>query len=166
MEKTKKGKAQWYFLIFVIIIYIILFFINAGYFNKSLSFFIEMLKKIIPSFFIVFVFMIFINYFVTPKLIAKHFKEKSIRKWFFAVIGGIISTGPPFLWYPLLKEAKEKGVSYGIIACFIYVRSIKIPYIPILILYFGIKYTLILSFLIIIMSVIHGIIINKILEEK
>ena len=166
MAKSKKNKRKWYFLIAVIIFYFILFLVNKKYFIKSGTFFINILKTIIPSFIIVFILLIIINYFITSKHIVKYFKEKSIKKWFFVLIGSIISTGPPFIWYPLLKEAKEKGVSYGIIACFIYARSIKIHFLPIIVLYFGIRYTLILTTLIIIMAVVQGVLIDKIMKKE
>jgi uncharacterized membrane protein YraQ (UPF0718 family) len=106
------------------------------------------------------------NYFVTPEFVIRHFKEKKIKKWFFVIIGGILSTGPIYVWYPLLANLKDKGLNYGLIACFLYNRAIKIPLLPVAIFYFGWKYILILSFVMIFMSVIQGIIINKLTEEK
>jgi len=58
------------------------------------------------------------NYFITPERIIRYIEGKGIKKWFFAVIGGVLSSGPIYMWYPLLADLKEKGISNGLIACF------------------------------------------------
>ncbi len=68
------------------------------------------------------------------------------------------------MWYPLLADLKNKGLSYGFIACFLYNRAIKIPLIPLAIAYFSWQYILILSFTMIIMSVVQGILIDKLIK--
>ena len=164
---SEKSRASWYFLLGTIIIYIILFLLNRESFIVSGGFFLKILKTIIPVFIIVFVLMSLMNYFVTAKTVTKHLGEKSkIKGWFFAVIAGIISHGPIYMWYPLLAEAKEKGVRNGLLSCFLYNRAIKIPLLPIIILYFGIKYVLILTIVMIIMSIVQGIILEKIVGKE
>lgn len=105
------------------------------------------------------------NYFITPKLVTKYFKESGIKKWIFVTVGGILSTGPIYMWYPLLAELKEKGVTYGSIATFLYSRAIKIPLFPVIIFYFGFKYVVILTVIMISVSIIQGLIINKIVKS-
>ncbi len=162
----KKNNFKWYFLITILILYLILFFINYQAFNTSVLFFVELLKKIIPSLALVFVLLFLIDYFIEQNSITKHLKNNSVKKWFYTLIAATFASGPPFLWYPLLKDLNKKGVSYGIISCFLYSRSIKIPYLPLLIFYFGIKYTLILSITMLIVSVIQGLIIDKLIKEN
>ena len=164
--RFKEINKAWYFLTAVAVIYAVVFFINKNSFFTAGNFFIKILKTIIPVFILVFILMTIINYFVTKKTIIKHFGEKSVKAWFFAVVGGIISHGPIYMWYPLMSDAKEKGVNYGLISCFLYNRAIKIPLLPVIIFYFGIKYVLILLIVMIIMSVAQGIIINKIFEDE
>lgn len=165
-NKLRKISGSWHFLISIILIYFFLFIFKQDLFFLSISFFYKIFLKIIPIFILVFVLMALTNYFVTPKIIIKYLKEKGIKKWFFAVIGGILSTGPIYMWYPLLANLKNKGLSYGFIACFLYNRAIKIPLLPIAFFYFGWKYIILLSFVMIIISVIQGIIINKLLGVK
>ncbi len=162
----KKISGSWYFLIVIILIYLFLLIFNFNLFSATLNFFYNILLKIIPIIILVFVLMIIFNYFITPKFMLKHFKSKGIKKWFFVIIGGILSTGPIYMWYPLLADLKQKGLSYGLIACFLYNRAIKIPLLAIAIFYFGWRYILILTFVMIFMSIIQGIIINKIIKEK
>jgi len=84
----------------------------------------------------------------------------------FVIIGGMLSTGPIYMWYPLLADLRNRGLNYGLIACFLYNRAIKIPLLPIAIFYFGWKYIIILSFVMIFISIIQGILINKLLNVE
>jgi uncharacterized membrane protein YraQ (UPF0718 family) len=162
----KQISGSWYFLLVVVLAYVILFFINQELFLSSLNFFSNILIKIIPIFVLVFILMSLANYFFTPQFISKHLGEKGIRKWIFIIIGGILSTGAIYMWYPFLADLKTKGLSYGLISCFLYNKAIKIPLLPLMIFYFSWKYVLILSFVMIFISVIQGIVINKFMESK
>ena len=164
MKKRIQGK--WYFLIIVILAYLFLLFFNRELFYSCISFFQNILLKIIPIFIAVFILMVFTNYFITQEFIIKHTRKRGVKKWFFIIIGGILSSGPIYMWYPLLADLKSKGLSYGFIACFLYNRAIKIPLLPLIILYFGWKFVIILSLTMIAASVIQGIIINKIDIKK
>lgn len=162
-NRSKKARGILYFLIAVISVYIILAFINFNLFLSSLKFFCNLIIQIVPILILVFILMVIANYFITPKFITKHFREPGIKKWIFIIIGGILSTGPIFMWYPLLAELKEKGIGYGYLATFLYNRAIKIPLLPIAIFYFGLKYIIVLTVVMIFVSIIQGIIINRIL---
>ena len=161
----KKISGFWYFLFVVIVSYIFLFIYDSELFYLCLVFFSNILIKILPIFVLVFVLMTLANYFITPKFILKHIRERGIKKWIFVIIGGILSTGPIYMWYPLLADLHSKGLGYGLIACFLYNRAIKIPLLPVMILYFSIQYIIILTFVMVFISVIQGIIINKLMEE-
>ena len=63
MKKRIQGK--WYFLIIVIITYIFLLIFNKDLFNSGISFFGELVLKILSMFGTVFVLMVFTNYFIT-----------------------------------------------------------------------------------------------------
>ncbi len=95
-------------------------------------------------------------------LVNKHLSKSSgMKRWFIAILGGLISTGPIYMWFPMLREMKDNGVSYGFIACFLYNRAVKPPLIPVMIFYFGLKFTLVLGFVMIFMSIIQGILFEK-----
>ena len=165
-NKLKQISGSWYFLIVMLILYLIIFFIKRNLFFLSMIFFYNILLKVIPIFILVFVLMSLTNYFVTPKFVMKHLGEKGVKKWLLIIIGGILSTGPIYMWYPLLANLKNKGLSYGLISCFLYNRSIKIHLLPIAIFYFSWKYILILSIVMVFASIFQGIIINKLMEIK
>ena len=165
-NKLKQIPGSWYFLIIILVGYLFLFFIRKDLFSLSMNFFYSILLKIIPVFILVFILMAITNYLLTPKFVMKHLKEKGIKKWLYIVIGGILSTGPIYMWYPLLANLRSKGLDYGLIACFLYNRAIKIPLLPLAVIYFSWQYILVLSFVMIFASIVQGIFINKLMEVK
>ncbi len=165
-NKLKQISGSWYFLIIILLIYFGLFIFRQDLFSSGINFFYKILLKIIPVFILVFVLMSLTNYFVTPKFVAKHLAEKGIRKWFYVIVGGILSTGPIYMWYPLLAELQKKGLSYGLIACFLYNRAIKIPLLPLMMFYFNWNYVLVLFLVMVCVSIFQGVLINKLMEAK
>jgi len=162
---TEQSKSGWYFLIGVIILYLIISLINLNYTKNSILFFINLLTTIIPIIFLVFILMTLTNYFISPERLIKYIgREAGIKKYFLIVLGGIISTGPIYMWYPLLSDLHEKGLSYGLIACFLYNRSIKIPLIPLMVFYFNLTYVLILGGVMVLVSIIEIFIVDKIMK--
>jgi uncharacterized membrane protein YraQ (UPF0718 family) len=177
-EKQKKGEDneikgkvemshnQWYFPLSVIILSIIIFLVNPVSFEPSLQFFLSILEKIIPIIFLVFVLMFLVNLLISPKQLVKYLGKESKSKlgWPVAVITGIISTGPIYMWYPLLSDLQTKGVRNAFIATFLYNRSIKPALIPLIIFYFGINFTIVLTIVMIIASIFQGLLVEKILR--
>ena len=58
---------------------------------------------------------------------------------------GIISMGPVYAWYPLLKELREKGAANSLMAIFINSRAVKPFLLPVMISYFGVRYVMVLT---------------------
>lgn len=163
ITKLKQLSFDKQFLILVGALYLALFVLYTDIFYQSLGFSGEMFLKIIPAFALVFVLMALVNYFVTRKWVLKHLGGKGVKKWIFAIVGGIISTGPIYVWYPLLRELKEKGASDGLLACFLYNRPVKLPLLPVAIYYFGWPFILILVSVMVVVSVFQGKLMDKIL---
>lgn len=158
----KKIDAGAVFLLFVLVAYLAAAFIDAAAVKESVLFFLSILKKIVFIFILIFVLMVLTNYFIKPKKLAKYLGENAGAKgWVISIIGGIISTGAIYMWYPLLKELKKKGMKTSYIAAFLYNRAIKLHLLPLLILYFGLVYTIVLTIVMIIISIFQGIIVEK-----
>jgi len=164
--KLKQIPGSWKFCIIVLVAYISLHFIKQDLFLTSTHIFLEILLKIIPIFVLIFLLMIITNYYITPEFVMKHLSEGGVKKWFYVIIGGMLSTGPIYMWYPLLADLRKKGLNYGLIACFLYNRAIKLPLIPVAIFYFGLSYIVILSIVMIIVSVVQGAMINLIMKVE
>jgi len=162
--KKEKEKRRWnslYFLGIVIIIYLFLFCLNFENASNSLRASTNILFKLLPVLFLVVFLMGLLNYFLKPKAISKYLgKGSGFRGWILAVLAGIISHGPIYVWYPLLKDLRKQGMRQGLAAVFLYNRAIKIPLLPVLVYYFGIAFTVILLAFTVIASIIEGKIIE------
>ncbi len=156
----------WHFFLLMSVIYLGLFIFFPSFFNKCFIFFKQTFLNILPIFLIIFVLMIFTNRYVDSKFVMRHMRGSKIKSWLYALIGGILSTGPVYMWYPLLKDLKENGVSNGEIACFLYSRAIKPALLPLLILYFGLKYAIVLTLVMIFLSLLQGVLITYLTKEK
>jgi uncharacterized membrane protein YraQ (UPF0718 family) len=165
-NKLKQIPGSWYFLIIMVFTYLILLTMEQNLFLSSIKFFYKIVLKMVPIFILVFILMTLSNYFITPNFIMKHLRERKIKKWFFIILGGILSSGPIYMWYPLLADLRTKGLDYGLIACFLYNRAIKIPMLPLMIFYFSLKYVIVLTIVMVFVSIIQGIMINKLMEIK
>jgi len=166
-EKRKQGKGGWYFLLIIIALYIILLIINPGKTLLSFKFFFSLLIKIIPTLAFIILLMGFINYFIPPKKLKQWLSHGTGAKaWIIAIIAGIVSSGPIYLWYPFLAELRRSGVRNSLIAAFLYNRAVKIPLLPMIIMYFGLAYTIVLTIVMIVFSVFNGLIVEKIIAKK
>jgi uncharacterized membrane protein YraQ (UPF0718 family) len=106
-----------------------------------------------------------INYIVNPKTIYRYVgKESGIKGWLLTVSAGILSHGPIYIWYPLLKDLRNHGMNIGLIAVFLYNRAIKIPLLPLMIYYFGLIFVVVLAIYMIIASVIQGKFVDMVVE--
>ncbi len=163
----EKIGSQWIFLILVVFLYLILCFFNLSLVKESLVGFTDLFLKIIPAFvvvfFLMFVFSLFFDSKKTSELIGR---QAGIKGWLIAIIGGIISMGPIYMWYPLLADLREKGMRNAFIVVFLYNRAVKIPLLPMMIYYFGLPFVVILTFYMILFSIINGILVGKIVKQN
>jgi uncharacterized membrane protein YraQ (UPF0718 family) len=155
------------FLILVEIFYLALAFMFPQKIMQALFFASEILKKILPILIFVLLLMTVINIFFKPKNVKKILgKGVGFQKWLIAIGAGIFSFGPMYLWYPMLKSLKEKGASNSFLAAFLYNRSIKPTLLPLMAAYFDLKYVLILTFLMIVVSIMQGLIFELIKSKS
>ncbi|MBN2042405.1 MAG: hypothetical protein JW754_01215 [Candidatus Aenigmarchaeota archaeon] len=163
----KRIGPGWIFLLIVIFLYGAASLVNYVVFIESLAAFWNLVLSVVPVVILVFALVFLANLWVTPGRIMKYLGKGSGRKgWVISIAGGILSTGPIYMWYPLLKDLKSRGMKNSLISVFLYNRSLKIPLLPMMIFYFGWAFTIILSAYMIIFSVFNGIIVEKIVGDK
>ncbi|MBW2976889.1 hypothetical protein KY347_05575 [Candidatus Woesearchaeota archaeon] len=166
LQKSEQSPAGWIFLLISIVIFAAACLIKPSLFLPSVAFAFKIIEKLILIFILVFVLMVVTNYFVSPQKLVKYFgSKKSIKGWLIAIAAGILSSGPIYMWYPLLSDLQKQGVEYGFIAAFLYNRAVKIPLLPVMILYFGLNYVIVLTAVMVFISVLQGLAINLIMEE-
>jgi len=159
IEKVEVGEA---FLFLVVMGYVILGIFDFALLTDVLTVLIRLIVRIAPILLIVFVVMFLANLFFENKSVSRFLgKGSGFRGWMIAVVGGIVSSGPIYMWYPLLGDLKEKGMKDSLIATFLYNRAVKIPLLLLMVHYFGWDFTLTLSIYMILFSVVNGVIVQR-----
>lgn len=163
----EKISGKWIFLIIVVVIYVFLLIINLNAFERVFIQFFQIIWKILPVFVLVFGLMFLSNLLLDAKKVIKYIGESAgVKGWIISIITGILSAGPIYMWYPLLSDLKDKGMKDAFITTFLYNRAVKIPLLPMMIYYFGFAFTIVLTFYMILFSVINGLIVHKFLNFK
>ena len=123
--------------------------------------------KIFPILLAVFFLTALLNTFIRPKSVAKHLGTGSrTRGWLIALLGGVLSHGPGYVWYPMLSDLRTHGARDGLVVAFFYARAIKLPWLPVMVSYFGLTFTFVLCFYILAGAWLQGIIADKLLSVK
>ena len=162
MKKRNGAKYNGlYFLGTIVFIYFLLFLYHPKNIEKSLTVSADALIQILPSLLLIIILMGIMNYFVNPRTVSKYVgKGSGMKGWFLAIFTGILSHGPVYAWYPLLRDLRDQGMKSGLIAVFLYNRAIKIPMLPLMIYYFGTRFVLIFISYIVVASIVQGWIIQ------
>ncbi len=149
------------FILLVFCLYLIIGIFNKNLTLKALSNTGQMLIKISPIFILIFIVMLIINVFLKIEKIKQHLGDDSNWKtWIYTIIAGVLISGPPYILFPMLKNLKDGGMKNSLIAIFLYNRNVKIPFIPVMIFYFGLPFTVIISIYIVIFSIFNGLLIG------
>jgi len=162
----KRKLGGWLFLAVVILAHGATALVEPGLARKALASFVAMLGEVAPVLILVFVLMFLAERFLTPARTRAWLGHGSgLRGWMLAVMAGVISTGPVYTWYALLAELREKGMRTALVAVVLYARAIKLPLLPLLAHYFGLRYMLVLSLLIAVFSILNGLLMERLLRH-
>lgn len=130
----------------------------------------KMLVKLMPVMGFVFTVNALVSTFIPPDWIGRHLGESSGWQGWVLVLGvSMVIPGSPFIVYPLLHELIQKGLKKSLAAVFLYNRTVKITFLPAMTLYFGFRYTVVLSVFILAAAILNGIIVgnlSKIPQEQ
>ncbi len=166
---SKKKESIWsiyYFLLLVVLIYLITFLFAPARTFTALHFSLEMLKRLLPILALVSCFMFLNNLLIKPGWVKNHVGEGSGWKGvLIAVVGGIVSMGPVYVWYGFLADLQKKGMRTSLVASFLYARSIKPQLLPLMVYYFGWLYTFVLVVYLVIFSVLNGFVTGKMMRN-
>jgi len=162
---TEKVGVSGVFLFSVVVAYVIVGFVDFESFRSALPMLGRFVVRIFPVLVVVFGVMFVTNLFFEGKSIVTFLEKGSgLRGWIVAISGGIISSGPIYMWYPLLGDLKERGMKNSLIAAFLYNRAIKIPLLPMMIYYFGWHFTVALSIYMVIFSIVNGVLVQRLTQ--
>ena len=158
-------RVGWALLGITVLLYIVTASVDASVALISIQNSFSIFKSIVPILLVVLLLMAFLNTFVNSKSIAKHIaKDSGIKGWVIAIVAGVISHGSSTIWYPILSDLLKNGAKKGLIVAFFYARAIKLPWLPVMVSYFGFTFTLLLSFYILLAAYLQGVIADKIAD--
>jgi uncharacterized membrane protein YraQ (UPF0718 family) len=154
------------FFFLVLIAYGILAVYDSNRLENALSTLAGLTARIAPVLLLVFGVMFLTNLFFESNRVIRFLGAGSgLRGWMLAIAGGIVSSGPIYMWYPLLGDLKEKGMKDSLIAAFLYNRAVKIPLLPMMVYYFGWTFALVLSIYMVLFSVADGVLVQSLVRE-
>ncbi|QYZ79461.1 hypothetical protein E2N92_08490 [Methanofollis formosanus] len=168
MNPEQKGKISPYpalFLAVVLLVYAVVFILDPDLAARSLARFAALLRQVIPALVLVFLLLFAVDLFLTPKRVAGALgREAGARGWLIATVVGVVSTGPVYLWFPLLADLRKNGMRPALAAAFLYCRSVKLPLVPLMVYYFGWLYTAVLTVFMLGFSVVVGLATERVEE--
>jgi len=158
------GRVKFMFL--MIAVYGVVALLDPAAVLSALKYFRTIFLEVIPVLALVFVILFLTNAFLDPARIRKHLGADSGAKgWLYAIIGGIVITGPPYILYPMLGDLQKHGARNALIAAMLYNRNVKIHFLPAMVYYFGIRYTVVLSVYIILFSMLNGKVLELLVKK-
>jgi uncharacterized membrane protein YraQ (UPF0718 family) len=167
MSSERKGirrvSGGWLFLLLTLALYIALLPFHPAFVQASLARFLKLGTDLLPILGLVFLFLWLFNLLgnLQQKAARLTSRDSGLRGWLLAVGLGVLSHGPIYPWYPLLRELMRKGARPALVAAFLYARSIKLPWLPVMAHYFGTEYMVVLTSLMLLLSPLHGWLVER-----
>ncbi|MFW6013974.1 MAG: hypothetical protein ACOCZQ_00700 [Nanoarchaeota archaeon] len=150
------------FVSVVAVFYLLFFFFDHGSALKAVQETLKMFWRVIPALVFVMIVMFLLNLYVTPeKIRALLGNTTGLKKWSISIVSGVLSMGPIYMWYPILRDLEKKGATRGFLAAFLYGRSVKPFLMPMMVFYFGILFTVLWTFFILITAYLQGLLFDR-----
>ncbi len=150
INPKKSGQGQdlriWIFPGCIVLIYAAVFPAAPGNVAAALHASLHISGQMALPLAIAFVIILLLNLLLNPSMISRFLGKKAgLRGIVLSSGAGILSMGPIYAWYPFVKTLREKGVSNFHTANFLSNRSVKPAMIPVMIVYFGWRFTLVFT---------------------
>ena len=145
-SNTNRNRLQWRFPISMGAVYLASYFLAPDRNASALMASGNILKQMALPLLLAFVMMIVLNRFISPAHVSRFLGSRvGIKGVFFSSVAGILSMGPVYAWLPFLAAIQEKGASDFHVAIFLSSRAVKPVLLPLMIGYFGWRFSLILT---------------------
>ena len=172
-RNREKGKgAKWFrhpilFPAAVLAVYLILLIVVPEKGSLAFESCGSILRALVVPLCLVFAVMVVFNLVLKPAQIVRLLGGGSgLKGRLLAVGAGIISMGPIYAWYPLLKDLKEKGAASSLLAVFLYNRAVKPFLLPVMIAYFGWLFVVVLTGLTVLASLAVGHVVGVFVKQR
>lgn len=166
-DKSKKRLVRWAFVLLSVSLYGLVYVTapDKAFFALKTSF--RVICRITIPLLIAFTIKFFINLYISPRQMQKLLAGGlGIKGVIFSSLAGILSMGPIFAWYPLLKDFREKGMHDLYLANFLTTRAVKPFLLPVMIYYFGWLFSIVLNIMILLFSPLVAFLTSLLSEKK
>lgn len=137
VQAGNEGKP-WLFPLVICGLYMIGYGLAPGSTGKAMHICAVMFKQLAIPVSVALVMMVVLNRYLSPAVVTQFLgKHSGVKGVVLSSCAGILSMGPVYAWYPLLKTMREKGASTFHIVNFIGNRSVKPVLLPVLVGYWG-----------------------------
>ena len=169
-EKIPQGRSLfriWCFPACVVAAYLILLVVTPDRAKIALQGTGRMLFQITLPLLLAFGVMFLQNLFISPAHVSRFLGQGTGCKgvWLSA-LAGIISMGPIFTWYPFLKSLRNKGASDFHLANFLSHRAVKPVLLPMMIIYFGWRFSLVFTVLCILNAMLTAVTVGLLGRDR
>ena len=116
---------------------------------------------------VAFIVMFLLNLLVKPAHVSRLAgRGAGIKGVVLSTAAGILSMGPIYAWYPLLKSLREKGASDFHLTNFLSNRAVKPFLLPLMVFYFGWVFTLALTVLTVLGALVVAAVVGLVAGSK
>jgi uncharacterized membrane protein YraQ (UPF0718 family) len=158
--------AGWLFLLCVVALLSVVALIDADLVVETLKQAWTLMLKLAPLFILVLLMVALSETFLDARWIGRWVGHSSgLRGWLIALAAGTLSVGPMHVWVGILQDLRAKGMREGLIAAFLFSRTIQFFFLPLIVSYFGWSFTLILTTQVMIFAVVNGLLIDYVLTR-
>lgn len=163
-EDAPAGAGLWRLAVFpvaVALLYVILYLLMPARTLRALAATGHIVVQVAIPLAIAFVLMVVLNLFVKPAHVSRFLGSGAgLKGVAISTLAGMISTGPIYAWYPLLKDLRERGASNFHVANFLSNRAVKPFLLPVMLFYFGPAYTIVINVLLIIGAIVMACLVG------
>ncbi len=143
-----QGLRIWIFPGCIVLIYAAVFPSAPGKIAGALRASLHISGQMAVPLAIAFGIIVLLNLLINPAMISRFLGRKAgIKGLVLSTGAGILSMGPIYAWYPFVKTLREKGVSNFHTANFLSNRAVKPAMVPVMVAYFGWRFTLVFMIL-------------------
>ena len=161
-QKRRPRRSGWVMLALVGLLYLGTGLTHPEILRPALSYSLDLFATLLPILALVLFLMGLFDSLFDAKAVARLLgRESGVRGWGVALLGGVLSHGPGYVWYPMIREMRRHGARDGLIVAFFYARSIKLPWLPLMVIYLGTGFTVLFTLYVLVASWLQGLIAER-----